>query len=187
MAGPPIHTFRAANAGDVTTSDERAIADLICDLGHLADERGFDFLDEVKRGIGHWYAERHVSDRNYLAPDAATAAGQRVRRGLDASPPRAFDLTTYPVQLLRRIKAVFRQSLRDFSADGFAQECDSTRRQHLRTRHLVGKTRNKNCWYGETVGEETSMELNPRQTSHMQVGNQTRRVSDTIRIKKIFS
>src|SRR4029077_10443199 len=118
MARPPIHTFRAAKDGDVTTSDERAIADLICDLGHLADERGFDFLDEVKRGIGHWYAERHVSDRNYLAPDAATAAGQRVRRGLDASPPRAFDLTTYPVQLLRRIKAVFRQSLRDFPPTG---------------------------------------------------------------------
>jgi hypothetical protein len=53
------------------TSDEHAIADLICDLGHLADERGFDFLDEVKRGIGHWYAECHVSDRNYLGPDAA--------------------------------------------------------------------------------------------------------------------
>ena len=53
------------------TSDEHAIADLICDLGHLAEERGFDFLDEVKRGIGHWYAERHVSDRNYLGPDAA--------------------------------------------------------------------------------------------------------------------
>jgi hypothetical protein len=32
---------------------------------------GFDFLDEVRRGIGHWYAERHVSDRNYLGPDAA--------------------------------------------------------------------------------------------------------------------
>ena len=53
------------------TSDEHAIADLICDLGHLADVRGFDFLNEVKRGIGHWYAERHVSDRNYLGPDAA--------------------------------------------------------------------------------------------------------------------
>jgi hypothetical protein len=52
------------------TSDEHAIADLICDLAHLADERGFDFLDEVKRGIGHWYAERHVSDRYRLGPDA---------------------------------------------------------------------------------------------------------------------
>jgi hypothetical protein len=70
------HVARAAEAVAVFqkhcgTSDEHAIADLICDLGHLADERGFDFLDEVKRGIGHWYAERHVSDRNYLGPDAA--------------------------------------------------------------------------------------------------------------------
>jgi hypothetical protein len=53
------------------TSDEHAIADLISDLGHLAEERGFDFLDEVKRGISHRYAERDVSDRNYLGPDAA--------------------------------------------------------------------------------------------------------------------
>src|SRR5262249_10824074 len=53
------------------TGDEHAIADLICDLGHLADERGFDFLSEVKRGIGHWYAEHHASDREYLGPDAA--------------------------------------------------------------------------------------------------------------------
>jgi hypothetical protein len=43
------------------TSDEHAIADV----------RGFDFLDEVKRGIGHWYAERHASDRDRLGPDAA--------------------------------------------------------------------------------------------------------------------
>ena len=53
------------------TGDEHAIADLICDLGHLAEERSFNFLDEVKRGIGHWYAERHVSDRDRLGPDAA--------------------------------------------------------------------------------------------------------------------
>jgi hypothetical protein len=51
--------------------DEHAIADLICDLGHLADERGFDFVSEVRRGIGHWYAERHATDRDYLGPDAA--------------------------------------------------------------------------------------------------------------------
>jgi hypothetical protein len=30
---------------------------LICDLGHLADGRGSDFLDEIKRGIGHWYGD----------------------------------------------------------------------------------------------------------------------------------
>jgi hypothetical protein len=45
------------------TVDEHAIADLICDLGHLAEERGFDFLNEVRRGIGHWYAEHHAHDR----------------------------------------------------------------------------------------------------------------------------
>ncbi len=33
-----------------STGDEHAIADLICALGHLAEERGFDFLNEVKRG-----------------------------------------------------------------------------------------------------------------------------------------
>jgi hypothetical protein len=35
----------------------------------LAEERGFDFLGEVKRGLGHWYAEHHASDRDYLGPD----------------------------------------------------------------------------------------------------------------------
>jgi len=44
------------------TGDEHAIADLICDLGHLAEERGLDFLSEVRRGIGHWYAEHHARD-----------------------------------------------------------------------------------------------------------------------------
>jgi hypothetical protein len=29
----------------------------------------FDFLGEVKRGLGHWYAEHHASDRDYLGPD----------------------------------------------------------------------------------------------------------------------
>ena len=53
------------------TGDEHAIADLICDLGHLAEERGFDFISEVRRGIGHWYAERHAEDHNVLGPDAA--------------------------------------------------------------------------------------------------------------------
>jgi hypothetical protein len=53
------------------TADEHAIADLICDLGHLAEERGFDFLSEVRRGIGHWYAEHHAHDRDHIGPDAA--------------------------------------------------------------------------------------------------------------------
>jgi hypothetical protein len=53
------------------TSDEHAIADLICDLGHFSEERGFDFINEAKRGIGHWYAEHNASDSNFLGPDAA--------------------------------------------------------------------------------------------------------------------
>jgi hypothetical protein len=53
------------------TTDEHAIADLICDLGHLAEERGFDFISELRRGIGHWYAEHHASDGDRLGPDAA--------------------------------------------------------------------------------------------------------------------
>ncbi len=53
------------------TGDEHAIAGLICDLGNLAGERGFDFLSEVKRGIGHWYAEHHARDGERLGPDAA--------------------------------------------------------------------------------------------------------------------
>ena len=53
------------------TGDEHVIADLICDLGHLAEDLGFDFLSEVRRGIGHWYAEQHLHDGEVLGPDAA--------------------------------------------------------------------------------------------------------------------
>lgn len=53
------------------TSDDHAIADLICDLGHLAERRGLDFLDEVRRGIAHWHAEMHASEHNILGPDVA--------------------------------------------------------------------------------------------------------------------
>jgi hypothetical protein len=57
--------------GHCRTGDEHAIADLICDLGHLAEERGFNFLREVKRSIGHWYAEHNAGDGGSLGPDAA--------------------------------------------------------------------------------------------------------------------
>jgi hypothetical protein len=53
------------------TGDEHAIADLICDLGHLAEEHGLDFLSEVRRGIGHWYVEQHARNYDNLGPDAA--------------------------------------------------------------------------------------------------------------------
>jgi hypothetical protein len=53
------------------SGDDHAIADLICDLGHLAEERGFDFVGEVTRGIGHWYADHHARDGDRLGPEAA--------------------------------------------------------------------------------------------------------------------
>jgi len=53
------------------TGDEHAIADLICDLGHLAEERGLDFLSEIRRGIWHWYSEHHGRDHDNLGLDAA--------------------------------------------------------------------------------------------------------------------
>lgn len=49
--------------------EEHAIADLMCDLGHVADKRGLDFLDEAKRAIGHWLAERHVCNGGVVGPD----------------------------------------------------------------------------------------------------------------------
>jgi hypothetical protein len=51
------------------TGEAHSIADLICDLGHLAEERGLDFLSEVRRGIGHWYAEQHAKEGDPLGPN----------------------------------------------------------------------------------------------------------------------
>ena len=38
---------------------EHAIADLICDPGHLAEDRGFDFVSELSEGSG-------IGSRNIL-------------------------------------------------------------------------------------------------------------------------
>ncbi len=40
------------------TDEAHAIADLICDLGHYAEEHGIDFLHQVKNGMAHWMAEK---------------------------------------------------------------------------------------------------------------------------------
>lgn len=69
------HTAAAAEALAVFqrncgTVDAHAIADLICDLGLLADERKLDFVGEAKRGIGHWFAERHARPNGHPCPDA---------------------------------------------------------------------------------------------------------------------
>lgn len=53
------------------SADDHAIADLICDLGHLAADRGLNFIDEMRRGVGHWYAEQYAKEGDILGPDAA--------------------------------------------------------------------------------------------------------------------
>ena len=53
------------------TNDEHAIADLICDLGHLAEEGASIFSRRSGEAFGHWYAEHHSHDRDNLGPDAA--------------------------------------------------------------------------------------------------------------------
>jgi hypothetical protein len=76
------------------TGDEHAIADLICDLGHLAEERGLDFLNEVKRGIGHWYAEHHAGHGEVLGPTprsrSSSSLNSRLRRWVMNCLQRAF-------------------------------------------------------------------------------------------------
>ena len=53
------------------TLDEHALADLVCDLGHLAEQRDIDFVSEVERGVGHWFAEHHAPDGDNLGPNVS--------------------------------------------------------------------------------------------------------------------
>ena len=45
---------------DVTGSDlgREALHDLLCDLGHYADQRGLDFREEVERATATWADEK---------------------------------------------------------------------------------------------------------------------------------
>jgi hypothetical protein len=47
--GPVAEAANAVFQRHCRTGDEHAIADLMCDLRHLAEERGFDFLSEVQK------------------------------------------------------------------------------------------------------------------------------------------
>jgi hypothetical protein len=55
------------------------MADLICDLGHLADEWRLDFLNEVRRGIGHGYPEQHAREGDALGPNASVEVAVKPR------------------------------------------------------------------------------------------------------------
>jgi hypothetical protein len=64
------------------THDEHAIADLVCDLGHLADANCIDFLQEIQRGLGHWSAERGAGANEAPAgqPDVQITIRSRTRQ-----------------------------------------------------------------------------------------------------------
>jgi hypothetical protein len=64
---------------EIPLHNDDAIADLICDLGHLADEWGLDFLNELRRGIGHWYAERYARECDALGPNASVEVAVKPR------------------------------------------------------------------------------------------------------------
>lgn len=49
-----------------------ALADLIADLGHLADWLGVDFVKLVEQGVGAWSAERRHLDDDHMDPDRVT-------------------------------------------------------------------------------------------------------------------
>jgi hypothetical protein len=71
-------------------------------------------------------------------------------------------------------------------AKGLAQEGDCSRGQRLRTRRLIGMACNEDCWRRETIDAETLIELHATQTWHMHIGDQTGRVINVIRTKKIL-
>lgn len=65
------------------TTDSHAIADLICDLGHLADRRGQSFLEEVRRGVCHWLAEREGVDATFSEAEVKIIVRPLMRREPD--------------------------------------------------------------------------------------------------------
>lgn len=54
-ADKAVKAFQA----ETGTEDGNAICDLVCDLMHLADGKRYSALEQVRRGIYHWYAETH--------------------------------------------------------------------------------------------------------------------------------
>lgn len=65
-----LHAFMRATGAD----SEDAISDLIGDLCHLAQARGLDHIDQVRRGLYHHFAETHdertASVEITILPDA---------------------------------------------------------------------------------------------------------------------
>jgi hypothetical protein len=54
-----IEAFRRTSPGDYNDADtETVMADLICGLGHMADQHGINFVQVAEHALGMWSAER---------------------------------------------------------------------------------------------------------------------------------
>jgi hypothetical protein len=56
-AAEALSTYRTVSG----VADDHSIADLICDLGHLSEEMGVDYLAQLQKGISHWYTEKYCT------------------------------------------------------------------------------------------------------------------------------
>jgi hypothetical protein len=68
----------------------------------------------------------------------------------------------------------------DLFAKGLAQESDCPCGKHLRTRRLIGISRNEDRWRRETIDAEALIELHAAQTWHMHISDKTGRVINVI-------
>ncbi len=62
--------------GGLTNDQDENMADMICDLGHLADHYGLNFVRAVEHGLGMWSAERR--DHDTMHNDIATVTIETV-------------------------------------------------------------------------------------------------------------
>lgn len=78
IAPHTINVSRAAWAreaveafGSITGADlyEEAACDLICDIGHLCDQEGFDFVALLRKAVGYWKIEQSDPDGIEDPPD----------------------------------------------------------------------------------------------------------------------
>ena len=48
------------------SEDASVVSDIICDLGHYADQNKIDYLRQVKNGISHWVVEKNEGNNSSL-------------------------------------------------------------------------------------------------------------------------
>jgi hypothetical protein len=69
-----FHGLTRTKPLDLARKDEVAdlIADLICDLGHFADQHDLDVVAILEDAAGMWHAEKHDPDEEPDANDVAS-------------------------------------------------------------------------------------------------------------------